>query len=569
MERSLRRFAVELRRRKVYRAAAGYVLVAFVVWQAADIAFPALGLPPGALTAVLVATILGFPLALVLAWSYELSPEGGSGAPTGAEAAGCEARCSIAVLPFSNLSTELGSQYFADGIAEELINALAQIRGLRVVARTSSFRFRETGADAREIGQTLGVSHVVEGSIRRSGGLLRVTAQLVDAKRGWQLWSDRFERPVGDVFRIQDEIVQAVAESLLRRLPSESEQRGFARAVVPEAYDAYLRARSAQMELDAESIGRATRLYQTAIGHDASCALAYAGLADALLLLAAGFGTDRPGPLVRRARVAIEEALELAPHLPEAHVARATLLLFHEWDYDGARRELERALELSPSSLEAHLTMEMYHTYVRADGEAALAMATRACELSPIDPRARIRLGYVHVFAGRLRRAEAVFRAMVDADQAFTAAAIGLAETLTRTGHTLEAASLARRALEVGPASDNTLGQAGAVLAACGHGTEAVSCLRELEDRGARGAAAHFWEGVLLAALGWTDDAFEHIDRALAEHDPSLLFLSVVPVPALRDDPRYAQALRRLGLGGLPAAATPPPLVPAAPAETA
>ncbi len=211
-------FLKELKRRKVYHVAVVYAVIAFGVWQIADIAFPPLGLPESAMTLILALTALSFPIALVLAWAYEVKPDSGAKAtpeekadtatpvPPREPGAPRAMSRSVAILPFDNMSTEPESEYFSDGITEEITNSLARVKDLKVAARTSAFTFRSSRADVREIGKKLGVAYVVEGSVRRAGERLRITAQLIDASNGYHLWSERFDRELGDVFAIQDEV---------------------------------------------------------------------------------------------------------------------------------------------------------------------------------------------------------------------------------------------------------------------------------------------------------------------------------------------------------------------------
>ncbi len=609
MASSIRRFATELKRRKVYQVAVVYVVVGFAVWEAADIAFPLLDLPAFAVTLVVVATVLGFPLVLVLAWAYEVRPQEeidaaaaraeagatpgeaasdpGTGpgsltstaplpgfpppgsSPASAKAGPAEnwpsspgaaagtleepARPhdrSIVVLPFSDMSAEGDSEYFADGIVEELINALAQVRGLRVVARTSAFGFRGSTADIREIGRALDVSYVVEGSVRRSADRLRITAQLINASNGYHLWSERYERPVGDVFEIQDGIVEAVTENLLSRLPAGPEERTVYRDADPAAYDTYLRARVAFFELSPDGFSRATALFEEAIERDPHFALPHVGLAALLIFQATGFGTQPPRVIMPQARAAAESALSLSPDLPEGHLARGLIHLFHTWDFDAARTAIERALELSPSYFDAYTWLEMYHTYVRADYAEARRTQRRAAELSPLDPRPRARLGFIDFMAGEYAEAESKFRQLHEDGATPFLSTLGLLRTYMGSGRVNEAVAWGRRILAVLPAPNIALGSAGAAFAFAGQVEEAERMLRELEARGEQGAAVHYWVAIVLSALGRFDDAFDHLDRALEDGDPSLLYISGAPsVQGLQDDPRFAEVLDRLGLG--------------------
>jgi adenylate cyclase len=564
MTRRVRRFLSELKRRKVYHVAAVYVVVAFAIWEAADIAFPSVGLPDAAVTFIIVVTALGFPLALVLAWAYEVRPESAGVEPAGAAPARIPAPeatpgddrhavdpppASIAILPFDNMTAEPDSGYFADGIVEELTNALAQVREVRVVARTSAFGFRGSGLDVREVGRALGVAYLVEGSVRRAGDRLRVTAQLVDAAEGHHVWSERFERRVGDVFAIQDEIVEAVAESILSRLPVITRQGPEARTTDTAALDFYLRARSETQKLTPAALANATTLYEEAIARDPDFALAHAGLALALVFRALGWDVEPGRELMPRASVAAGRALALAPDLPEAHLARGHVLLQHVRDYKAAKREMERALELNPSFFDAYIGLEFYYTYIEGDDDEAQRLVRRAQELSPFDPRPRSRLGIIHYMFGRYAEAEAIFRQMEAEGSHPYLAWLSLGDLAVRVGRPEEAAQWAEKLLGMDLLSNGALGMAGTFMAAAHRVERAESCLRELERRNARGSENWFWIAAVLAALGRFDEAFARLDQAFEQRDSNLLYLTIVPrLSGLQDDARFAELLTRLRL---------------------
>jgi serine/threonine-protein kinase len=573
MTSKVRQTLAELKRRKVYRAAIVYAAAAFVVWQVADLALPYLGLPDSAVTLVLALTILGFPVALVLAWAYELRPEEGPAEaatrppPPDAEAVlEAEPRAvtqvhapdTIAVLPFENMSPEPESEYFADGISEELTHALARVQSLRVAARTSAFAFKGQRLDVREIGTRLRVSHVVEGSVRRSGDRLRVTAQLIDTHQGFHVWSDRFEREMDDVFAIQDEIVAAVVASLLPEF--ERQQSSTAEADSPvlartddlDAYDLYLRGRHELVQFDGEAVGKAVGLLEKAIELDPGFAPAHASLAEALTLQSIGFSQGRSGEVLPRAREAADRALSLDPDLPAAHVARALSLMYHDWSYRDARMELERAIELSPSFVDAHRWYEFYWTYVEHDYEQALASLERARRLDPLDGRIPVREATVHYVFGRFDQAEAIYEALLEQEPDSIIAALGLMDTLVRQDRMAEAVAIAREVPVDGPVPDTVLGVTGLVCGVAGDGKRARSIQQIMNERAGTGHPSPFWRAILHVAVGELDEAFGLLDEALAERDGSLLYLSVVPrVNGFQEDPRYAAVLRRMGLGHL------------------
>jgi adenylate cyclase len=558
MTRRVRRFLSELMRRKVYHVAVVYVVVALAIWEAADIAFPSVGLPDAAVTFVVVLSIFGFPLALVLAWAYEVRPEAPSSEAEVAAVvtstrpptrAAPPPPASIAILPFDNMTPEPDSGYFADGIVEELTNALARVREVRVVARTSAFGFRGSGLDIREVGRALNVAYLVEGSVRRAGDRLRVTAQLVDATEGHHVWSERYERRVGDVFAIQDEIVAAVADSILSRLPVIARQGPAARTTDTVALDLYLRARSETQKLTPAALANATDLYGEAIARDPEFALAHAGLAVALVFRALGWDVEPGRELMPRARVAADRALALAPDLPEAHLARGHVLLQHVRDYPAAKREMERALELNPSYFDAYIGLEFYYTYIQGDDEEAQRLARRAQELSPFDPRPRSRLGIIHYMFGRYAEAEAIFRQIEAQGSHPYLAWLCLGDVAIRTGRVEEAAHWGEKILGMDPLSNGALGMAGAFMGAAHRVERAESCLRELERRNMRGSENWFWIAAVLAALGRLDAAFARLDQAFEQRDSNLLYLTIVPrLSGLQDDQRFAELLTRLRL---------------------
>jgi TolB-like protein len=394
----IRGFLRELKRRKVYHVAVVYAAIAFLIWQVADIAFPALGLPDSAMTFVLVITVLGFPIAVVLAWAYEVSPEGRAranseesarAAPPDAPSESGARRAiqrSVAILPFDNMSPEPESEYFSDGITEEITNSLARIKDLRVAARTSAFTFRGSRVDVREIGEKLDVAYLVEGSVRRAGDRLRITAQLIDTSNGYHLWSERFERDLGDVFAIQDEISEHVTRQILAELPAGTETPVLPRTDFLDAYDAYLKGRHHRHLFNPDSLIEAIAWYTRSLEADPHYAPAYAGLAEAYTIQSLGFAMRPSRETMPKAREVADKALELDPDLPDAHIARALVAMFYEWDYPSAKRGLNRAIDLSPSLANAHMWSEFYWTYVEHDYEEALSAIRRAIELNPLEP---------------------------------------------------------------------------------------------------------------------------------------------------------------------------------------
>jgi TolB-like protein/Flp pilus assembly protein TadD len=491
-----------------------------------------------------------------LAWIYEVRPEAPThshegSAPDGAriEEGPAQAR-SIAVLPFDSLSPDPEGDYFADGIAEELINTLARQEGLRVVARTSSFAFRGERVDVRDIGRRLSVSHVIEGSVRRTDRALRITAQLIDTGDGYHVWSEQFDRDHGDVFKIQEEISACVLQKL---------QRGFCEGEGPavptaelSAYDAFLKGRHALALFNAGTIREAVDHFEAAIRRDDHFAPALAGMAEALTMQAIGF-SDRPiRESMPRAEEAANRALALDPRLPEAHLARALARMYWHWDYPGAKEGFERALELNPNFAEAHLWEEFYWTYVEHDFEKAVAANRRAHALSPLDSRIQPRFGTVHYIFGKLDRAEAIYREALAEDPESPMNLLGLADTLVRKGRVDEGVSKMEEAVRLGGRAHAFLGMLGLFYGLQGNQAGAQAIQEELEARQRAGYAPGFWIAAVYAGLDRMDEAFAALDRAVAERDGNLLYLLAGPRAAgLQRDPRFDAVLERIGLGHL------------------
>ena len=397
----LQRWFAELRRRKVLRVAGVYLVAAWLAIQVADAVFEPLGVPAWALKLVIVLAALGFPVACALAWAFDVSRKGIERTPplpddastplpaaTVAQAPALPAAAtppaaSVAILPFADMSPARDHEYFCDGIAEEIINALCCVRGLRVASRTSAFQFKGRSADVREIGKALGVGAVLEGSVRKAGDRVRITAQLVSAADGYHLWSESYDRQLEDVFAIQSDIAQRLVRALRGALtPSENAllERGGTRNA--QAYDLYLRGQQLLREYSDGAATAAIPLFRSAIGHDPQFAQAHAGLASALAIKGL-WRIDMTEAETAEALGASERALALEPYIPEAHVARACVLSMQGRN-DEAARGFEEAIRLNPS---AHMTYHLYgrHAFGVGDMEKAIELYRSAIRLEPDD----------------------------------------------------------------------------------------------------------------------------------------------------------------------------------------
>jgi TolB-like protein len=381
-------FFEELKRRKVYRVAVAYVVAAGGIIQLASAAFPAWELPNWALRLVIVFLLIGFPIALILAWAFDVTPEGirttpkiESSRPTHRQrniavlllvgllisgAAGffllprASARRldkSIAVLPFENLSDDKENAYFADGIQDDILTNLAKIGDLKVVSRTSVMGYRGKPSSLREIGKTLGVSAILEGTVRKSGNRVRLNVQLINAEDDGHLWAQEYDRDLTDVFAIQTDLAQKIAAELQAKLsPSEKAQLMRKPTENSEAYLAFVQARDLQThQEDLEKLKQAERLYERALQLDSEFALAIAGYSQLESWI---FHTYDPDPVRRdKARRLATRALGLRPDLPEGHLARGFAHYYGDSDFDAALREFEVARSGLPNSYEVYLAL--------------------------------------------------------------------------------------------------------------------------------------------------------------------------------------------------------------------
>jgi serine/threonine-protein kinase len=430
-----------------------------------------------------------------------------------------EARPSIAVLPFVNLSADPEQEYFCDGMAEEIINALAHIDGIHVVARTSAFSFKGRQTDIRDIGEQLGVSKVLEGSVRKAGGRLRITAQLIDVESGFHLWSERFDRRLEDVFDVQDEIALAVVDNLrVRLLAGERDAVRRQRRVDLDAYNLYLKGLYYWSLLSPEGYARSRQCYEEAIALDPEFAGAYAQLA--IWYGSQTFwGTIEPKESTERAMPLLEKALALDPTNAEAHSFMGIQLAFVERDWPSGERNLRRAVELSPNTATAWMTLAVF-LLVRGDLAESISACRTAQRLDPLSPTLMAWTAAWLALAGETREARAALERQKAMYPAHWLPRHYLAEVLAREGRLSEAGAELDAAMDMSDGAPITLSLS--------------TCLRlQLEDRaGAEAAAARLRERaahsyvppMFLAwsslALGDSDAAVAHARRALDGHDP-------------------------------------------------
>jgi serine/threonine-protein kinase len=465
----------------------------------------------------------------------------------GARARAEDTTPSIAVLPFSDMSPDRDQDYFCEGLAEEIINGLAQVDDLRVVARTSAFAFKDRREDIREIGSALDVGTVLEGSIRKAGSRLRITVQLIDAADGYHLWSQRFDREMDDVFEIQDEISLAVVDSLEVKLFAPERARLVKRHTEsPDALNFYLQGRHFWNRRDNVGYETALDYFERAIKTDLTYALPHVGIADTFVQL--GFyGFTPPGEAFERARAAARTALEIDDTIGEAHVSLAAVHLYFDWDWAAAEAEFRRAIVLSPSYALAH---HWYGALLGVIGrmDEAIERIKHAEQLDPVSPAISGHAGLVLWGAQRNDEAIEHLRRAIELDPSFVLAHTSLAFVHQAKGLEEEALESARTAESLAGDTPHTLGDVGWVYGVTGRTDDALRILERLEKLEAERYVSPMPKGWVYLGLGRMNDYFEQVDRALLVRDAWLVFTRWSPqVNSVRSHPRFQDLLKRIG----------------------
>ena len=476
--------------------------------------------------------------------------------PTGRRAKAVEAdseQKSIAVLPFINMSADPDNAFFADGITEEIINVLTRVHGLRVTARTSSFAFKGKEVDVRKVGSKLNVAHVLEGSVRKSGDRVRITAQLVDTQSGYHVFSDVYDRVVEDIFETQDEIALKIMEKLQASLPgdADSEQLAPGRTKDPHAYSLTLRARFFLGQWSANGAERAVEYFKQALELDPDYTAAYGGLAYAYtFLVAMGAIDNKEGPAL--AREAARKALELDAEGMEGNLAMAGIQFFIDWDLEGAGAFFERAAAENPGFARVH---HEYSFLLRAQNrlDEAISELRVAVELDPLSLPYNHALANAYTAAGRYDDAEAQFKQILEIDPGFEPSLEGQGWLYLHRGDLAKAVDSFEALRRKAPKRETAVGALGFAYGLTGRPDDARECLKVLQgwDLGEHGGVLPSLEMALVhVGLGELDGAFEHLNDAVEQRHTSLLLIknSVRGWGGLHGDPRYGELCRKIGL---------------------
>ncbi len=456
---------------------------------------------------------------------------------------------SIAVLPFANLTAAPENEYFCDGLAEELLNALTRIRDLRVVARTSAFSFKHQQLDVREIGRRLNAATVLEGSVQRTGNQLRILTQLINAGDGYHLWSERFDREMGNVFAIQDEIAGAIIEKLrVKLLPGEKAAVVKRHTDSVEAFHLYLKGRHFwNIRFAPGVLGKAIECFQQAIATDPRYGQAYTGLADCYNLRGV-FQFCAPHETFPIAAAAAEKALEIDDELAEVHAALAYNRLLYAWDWSGSEHEFKRALELNPNHALSHLWYAQF-LCAMARFDEATAEAERAQESDPLSLGINANVGLVLHWTREYQQAVKQLEKTIELDPNFGLAHAYLGFVLIQQGRYKQAVAALKKSMERTQLMPLVISKLGYAYSLWGDRPKAQKVLREAEARFQELSLPSTALAEIHAGLGDREKFFECLYKGYEERSPLLSWMRIYPeYDPMRSDPRYDELLRRLGL---------------------
>lgn len=491
----------------------------------------------GAAVLVLLGLLIG------LLWLYRAGPSApGANAPAG--------RIVLAVLPFKNLSLSAEQDYFIDGVSEEMIAQLGSLHPerLRVIARSTVMRYKNTNQGIEKIGRELGAGYIVEGSVRRAGERVRITAQLIQVGSQNIVWAESYERDLADVLAIQREVAGSIARSLAVEVLPSARAGPAGQPARSAGYEDYLRGRFFREKLTEEGLLKSIDYFREAIAKDPNFAPAYAGFADSYRMLGApGWSFVPQGEVVPRARAAALKALELDSTLAEAHAVLAMIQLFYDWDFAGAEKQLKRAIDINPADPKLHV---WYSGCLTALGryEEAIAAARQGQQLDPLSSIANQTLAIRYYYARRYDEAVAQFEKTLELDSDAFVARWGLGQTYWQMGRREQAIAEHQKAVEASGGSLYFRSWLGCLYGAAGRRPRALEVLQELDDTARRKYVSPFHRALVYTGLGDREQALLWLEKAYQERSGWMAFLNVEPIfDGFRDDPRFMDMLRRIG----------------------
>ena len=574
-------FFSELKRRNVYKVAVAYAVVGWLIAQIATQIFPFLEIPNWIVRLVIVLIAIGFPIALVIAWAFEATPEGikrtetadampatsehkkhawiyvviaGAaismalfflgrytvGNKTTAAAPNELSAKSIAVLPFDNLSRDPDNAFFAEGVQDEILTRLAKVADLKVIARTSTQKFKSAPENLPDIAKQLGALNVLEGSVQKVNDQVRVNVQLINALTNAHLWAEIYDRKLTDIFAVESDIAKTIADTLQAKLTG-SEKTAISKEPTAntEAYELYHKGRSLWGKRTGDNIPKAIAFYEQAITRDSNYALAYAGLSAAYILSPFYAGADRRDASAKAKEAALK-ALRLDPNLAEAHLALGKVFFFSEIDLAGAMREYKRAIELKPNDADAHHWYGNDTLSALGQFEEAIAEGKRSVELDPLSIVINVDLGVTFYYAHRYDDAARQLRKTLEIDPTSFYTHYNLGILLQVTGDLSGAIAEYEKAKQLG---DNPLISAlcAAAKAHAGDKDAALQMLSHFDELSKHREVVGYLRTLLYLSLNKKDEALRWLEQGYEERDGSnISTIKVDPLlDSLHGDPRF------------------------------
>ena len=581
---NLKNFFAELKRRNVYKVTIAYAVVAWLLMQIATQVFPFFEIPNWAVRLVVLLLVIGFPVALILAWAFELTPEGikrteiadelpkksgrssawiyviiiagtiGAGLVffgryTSSRQSPKTAEKSIAVLPFGNRSEDKANAYFAEGVQDEILTRLSKIADLKVTSRTSTQHYKSVPENLAEIAKQLGVAHILEGSVQKSGDAVRVNVQLIKADNDSQVWAETFDRKLTDIFSVESDVAKAIADQLRAHITRQEEQVIAAKPTKNiEAYDAYLRGRYFWNKRTSDGIKHAIEHFQQSIARDPDFALGHAGLADSYIALTF-YNFAAPHETMPKAKESAIKALALDDPLAEAHASLAHILMNYDWNWSAAEKEFKRSIELKPDYATAHEWYAIHYLTATGRFEEAVQEMKRALELEPASLVMNTFMGATLYYAGRYDEAIDQCRRTIEMDPNFAVAHwhLGLAYEQKQV---LDAATEEfKKAISLSAGSPLMKAALGRAYAKSQKKHEANEMLNELSELSKQQYVSAYEVATIYVALGNNEQAFQLLEQAYGEHSFHLVYLNVSPqFKPVSSDPRFQDLVQRIGL---------------------
>src|SRR5246127_1176611 len=581
-----RNFFAELKRRNVYKVAVAYIVAGWALSQGNAQVFPVFDVPNWVIRSIVVLIIIGLPIALVLAWMFEITPQGIQRTQTadampgtarqkkhtwiyvvvigglvsiglfflGRYSAGSRAvstssisNKSIAVLPFDNLSRDPDNAYFAEGVQDEILTRLAKVADLKVISRTSTQHFKSAPENLPEIAKQLGVTNILEGSVQKASDQVRVNVQLINALTNAHLWAETYDRKLTDIFAVESDIAKTVADTLQARLTGPEKQMMASQPTTDTtAYELYHKGRSLWGKRTGDNIPKAIAFFEQAIARDPNYALAYAGLASAYILSPFYTGADRRDA-GSKAKEAALKALHLDPNLAEAHAALGKVLFFSEIDLAGATREYKRAIELKPNDADAHHWFSNDSLAALGQFDEAIAEGKRSVELDPLSIVINADLGETFFYARRFDESVAQLRKTLEIDPTSFYAHYNLGIALQAKGDLSGAITEYEKAKQL---TDNV-----AVATFCaqakaqaGDKDAAQRMLSELDKLSKHREVVGYLRALLYLSLNNKDEALRWLEQGYEERDGSnICWINVDPLlDPLRGDPRFEALVQKV-----------------------